>query len=106
MLRPLGLALSAEGTLAISEEGNNRISRFTPAGEYRGELPVDAQDALLQRPGGLRFDAAGNLYIADTWNYRVQVLSPAGVSLLAWGEAGLFGLGRKSAARKWPVGAT
>lgn len=93
LLRPLGLALSGDGRLAVSEEGSSRVSLFTLTGEFLATLPASGEAPLLERPGGLRFDADGRLYVADTWNYRIQVLSPAGASLRAWGEPALFGAG-------------
>ena len=92
-MRPIGLARSGDGRLAVSEEGNNRISLFTQEGELLGTLAATGEGALLERPGGLRFGADGELYVADTWNYRIQVLGPEGESLRAWGEPGLYGLG-------------
>ncbi|MCE2490261.1 MAG: TIGR03663 family protein [Anaerolineae bacterium] len=93
LLRPVGLAINADGLLAVSEEGNNRVSLFTREGEFRGQLPVDLAAGGLERPGGLRFAGDGRLYVADTWNYRVQVLSQAGALDHFWGEPALFGLG-------------
>ena len=93
LLRPIGLAVSLDGRLAVSEEGNNRISLFTLDGDFLGTLAATGENALLERPGGLRFGADGDLYVADTWNYRIQVLGTEGESLSAWGEPGLYGLG-------------
>ena len=91
--RPIGLAIGPEGQLAVSEEGNNRVSLFTREGDFLGHLPADSAAGGLERPGGLRFAADGHLYVADTWNYRVQVLSPTGAAEHGWGEPALFGLG-------------
>ncbi|MCY4526101.1 MAG: NHL repeat-containing protein, partial [Anaerolineaceae bacterium] len=93
LLRPVGLAISGDGLLAVSEEGNDRVSLFSREGEFRGQLPGDSVAGGLERPGGLRFAGDGRLYVADTWNYRVQVLSQAGAPDHAWGEPALFGLG-------------
>ena len=90
--RPIGLAVSADGRIAVSEEFNNRISLFTLDGEFLGSLAATGEEALLERPGGLRFGADDNLYVADTWNYRIQVLGPEGASLRNWGIPGLYGI--------------
>ena len=88
---PIGLALDAEGRLAVSEEHNDRISLFSQTGELLGLYAAGDEEALLERPGGLRFGVDGNLYVADTWNYRVQVLDGEGRSLRTWGVPGLYG---------------
>ncbi|MCY3905702.1 MAG: TIGR03663 family protein [Anaerolineaceae bacterium] len=93
LLRPVGLAIGPEGQLAVSEEGNNRVSLFTREGDFLAHLPADTAAGGLERPGGLRFADDGRLYVADTWNYRVQVLSQAGAVDRGWGEPALFGLG-------------
>lgn len=93
LLRPIGVALDGAARLAVSEEGNSRVSLFSLEGEHLASLADGSAGVQLQRPGGLRFGADGNLYVADTWNYRVQLLSPAGEAIAAWGEAALFGLG-------------
>ncbi|MFN0104513.1 MAG: BACON domain-containing protein, partial [Bryobacteraceae bacterium] len=86
---PQQVVLDRAGNLYISDRGNHRVRRVTPAGvistfagngqaRYAGD-GGPAISASLNTPRGLAFDAAGNLYIADAGNGRVRRVSPAGV---------------------------
>jgi len=84
-LYPVGIAVTAEGTIYVSEYGgNDRIQVFTPEGKLLrawgtyGEGPGE-----FKRPQGI---ALGNdrLYVADAANHRVQVFSLDGKLTGAW----------------------
>jgi DNA-binding CsgD family transcriptional regulator/sugar lactone lactonase YvrE len=79
---PYGVAVAHDGTLVISDAGNNRLREVTPGQEILA-VTASSQDgfagdgfpaiaALLSAPEGVAFDSHGNLYLADTGNQRVR----------------------------------
>ena len=81
---PFGVAIARDGTLFISDTGNNRVREVTPAGQIQalagtgqGGFTGDggaASRAELSAPEGIALDAAGDLFVADTINQRVREL--------------------------------
>jgi len=94
---PLGLALSGDGSLYISDTNNHRIRKIdhggtvsTVAGTGVAAFAGDggpATGAALNLPAGLAFDRAGNLYIADPGNDRVRKVAPDGTITTVAGGA-------------------
>ena len=86
---PQGIAISAQGTMYVTDTGNNRVQVFAPSGQLqavwgqRGDAP-----GQFYAPDGIAVDAAGNVYVAEYGNNRVQVLSPDGRPLTSWGSKG------------------
>ena len=85
---PLGLALAADGTLYIADQGNHLIRRVSPngvittfAGTGRGFSGDGgpANQARLLDPQDVILDSAGNLLVTDTSNYRIRRITPAGI---------------------------
>jgi sugar lactone lactonase YvrE len=82
---PFGVAIARDGTLFISDTGNNRVREVTPSGQIQalagtgqGGFAGDggaASRAEFSAPEGIAVDAAGNLFVADTINQRVRELS-------------------------------
>lgn len=86
---PAGVWVDYDGTLYISDAGNNRVRRIntsgvintivgTGTGGYNGDN-VQANTAQLNNPGGLCLDNNGNLYIADVGNHRVRKINSSNV---------------------------
>jgi DNA-binding CsgD family transcriptional regulator/sugar lactone lactonase YvrE len=81
---PFGVAIARNGTLFISDTGNNRLREVTPAGQIQalagtgqGGFTGDggaAGRAEFSAPEGIAVDAAGHLFVADTINHRVREL--------------------------------
>ena len=95
---PDGVAVDADGNLAIADSGNNRVRLvaaqsgtfygqamtagdiYTVAGDGSSGLAGNsgpATAAALNFPEGVTFDSAGNLVIADNANHRVRVVAAA-----------------------------
>jgi sugar lactone lactonase YvrE len=98
---PQGIAVSATGTVYVSEYG--RVRKFTPGGSittvvgtgiqgYSGDGST-ATASLLNQPQGLAVDASGTLFIADSANNRIRKVSASGnIALVAGtGTAGYSG---------------
>jgi sugar lactone lactonase YvrE len=79
---PVGVIVTHDGFLFISDEGGGRIVRITPEGVgsvYVGQASGFADGPLEGRfngPCGIALDREGNLYIADSQNYLVREVRP------------------------------
>ena len=89
LLEPKGIALLEDGTLYITDSGNNRVRKvdtdgvittFAGTGEQgSGGDGGPATEAQLYYPTGIAVDSAGNVYIADSRNNRVRRVDTDGV---------------------------
>jgi uncharacterized protein (TIGR03437 family) len=103
--QPCGLVVARDGSLYISEFGNQRIRRVLPNGTIRtiaglGERRFAGDGAAatlapLNQPCGLAIDAQDMLYVADTANRRIRRIDGAGIitTVAGTGAAGLNGDG-------------
>jgi DNA-binding beta-propeller fold protein YncE len=86
---PLGLAVEHDGTLLVADSANDRLQRFSSAGN-----PIDvlggpgSGPGQFDRPVGVATDRAGQIYVADAGNRRVQLLAPDGTFLREWTGSG------------------
>ena len=72
---PYGLALLADGALAVGEYGNNRVQLFSPEGRSLKCLGrAGRAPGQLAYPWGVAAAADGKVYVVDAGNNRVQVL--------------------------------
>ena len=62
------IAFDSQGNFYVSEVANHRIQRFSPSGEFLGEVAP----GTLSNPHGLAFDSTGAFYVADTGNRVVR----------------------------------
>ena len=97
-----GMAVGPDGTLYISDAGNNheRVVFFNPStglgGVTLAQAAIQYGSFSLGAPGGLAVDGAGNLYVVDTNNNAILIISSAGAGTVvippssisaAWGVA-------------------
>ncbi|NTS43913.1 gliding motility-associated C-terminal domain-containing protein [Flavisolibacter sp. BT320] len=91
---PWGLAFDSADNLYVSDPGNGRIRKITPAGiisTYAGNgtrgYSGDGGPAIVAQmygPLDCAVDQNGNLYVCDELNYVVRKISPAGnITILA-----------------------
>ena len=90
-----GIAYAPNGTLYITDSGNNRIEHFSVDGKFLGSWgvkgSVDAGNApggSFNEPWGIAVGPDGSVYVADTWNYRIQKFTADGNFVTMWGTAG------------------
>ena len=78
-----------DGTIYITDTGNNRIRKVDPEGiittfagtgeEGNGGDGGPATNAQLTRPHGVAIGPDGSVYISDTFNNRVRRVDTAGI---------------------------
>jgi sugar lactone lactonase YvrE/Tol biopolymer transport system component len=104
---PFGFTFDAAGDLVLTDHGNSRIRRVSPAGTIEtiagsghpdsgwGDIGGDggpATQANLNNPQAVAYGPDGTLYIADRDNNRIRAVSPSGtITTLAGGSAGFSG---------------
>ncbi|MES2388083.1 MAG: T9SS type A sorting domain-containing protein [Bacteroidota bacterium] len=91
---PRGMAVDAAGNVYVSESGNDRIRKITPAGvvstfagSSSGFADGTGTAAMFTNPYGISVDDAGNVYVADNGNQRIRKITPAGVVTTIGGNA-------------------
>lgn len=107
---PMAVAVAADGSVYISDAGNNRVRRVNPAGMIETVLGFGpgsgTAGAGFAGDGGppakarifaatdLKFNPAGDLFVSDSGNNRVRRISKEIITtLVGTGKAGLAGDG-------------
>ena len=72
---PVDLAVHPDGSLLVTDQGNQRIARYSEAvsGASRSTPSSTFADYLNPEPLGIAADRAGRVYIADYQAYRVLI---------------------------------
>jgi hypothetical protein len=94
---PIAVAADSAGNVYVAEQGNNSISKVTPAGVVTtlagrpgsfGSVNGTGSAARFNGPSGVAVDSAGNVYVADTLNHTIRKVTPAGVVTTLAGQVG------------------
>jgi len=82
---PLGIAVTHDGFLYVTDSDSGRVRQITPqgvvntiAGAGTGSADGRLVAARFSRPAGIAVDRDGNLLVADAANYLVRKIAPAG----------------------------
>jgi sugar lactone lactonase YvrE len=118
--RPGGVAVAADGTIYVSDTGNNAIRKIAPNGQvtklsgnflgsadgnflgssdgvFSGSSDGTGDDAGFKNPQGIVVDKDGNILVADRKNHAIRKVTPQGVvttiagSFTGSGTSGLTG---------------
>jgi len=84
---PNGVSVDASANLYVSDRGNSKIRKITPAGVVTtlagngtaGFADGAAASAMFNLPNGSAIDNSGNLYISDFTNIRIRQISPSSI---------------------------
>ncbi|MFA4826336.1 MAG: PEGA domain-containing protein [Methanoregula sp.] len=88
-LSPEAVAIDRSGNIYVTDPQNNRVSKFTPEGQYiLGWGSKGLLAGQFNESNGIAVDANGNVYVTDRYNHRVQKFSSTGTYLTAWGSYG------------------
>ena len=86
---PTSVALDSQGNAYVADEWTNRISIFSPSGDWVGKWGVLGEaNGQINHPSGLHFDRDDNLYLVDSSNHRIQKFTKDGKFLSTWGSFG------------------
>jgi len=69
---PAAVALGPDGSIYVTEHGNNDIRRITPDGQVETVLPYEYE--RLHHPSGIAVASDGTIYLADTGGARLLEL--------------------------------
>ncbi|HVG22302.1 MAG TPA: NHL repeat-containing protein [Blastocatellia bacterium] len=80
--RPLGILVTHDDFLFVTDAGRGQIIRITPEGQSSvyagvGTGYAEGRAARFNGPAGIAIDREGNLYVADSQNYLIRIVSPA-----------------------------
>ncbi|MBU0639484.1 MAG: hypothetical protein KKB50_11515 [Planctomycetes bacterium] len=88
---PTDVAIAADGTIYVSEYGNqrDRVSKFTAERRFVCSFGGPDDEAVrLARPQSLLVDRANTLWVADACNHRICRFDSAGRLLSTFGRLG------------------
>jgi sugar lactone lactonase YvrE len=89
---PIGVAVGANGVIAVVDSGNARVQRFDRDGGLLGVWGEDEGGVTFTRtanglgPTGVTVASDGTTWVADTWGHRVVALDANGASVQSIGE--------------------
>ena len=112
---PSGLAVNADGRMAVVDSGANRVVVVNPKRQEVEAIAGIGEKGSGSRnfsaPQGIAWLSSGAIVVADTGNNRVQIFSDDSLSLLqTWGRTDqednpVSGSGEKEFDRPWSVSA-
>ena len=78
-IRPAGLTLDPGQNLYVADQGNQRIVKLSPHGDFLTSFPGPARKFI--NPSSIKLDSAMNIYVADVATNRVVKMDPSGATL-------------------------
>jgi len=86
---PYGIAVASDGSVYVSDLGNDRIQKFTSKGAFVSKWGTEGTgDGQFQAPGGVSVAPDGTVYVADIGNHRIQKFTSEGAFVGKWGTEG------------------
>ena len=86
---PDGIATDPSGNVYVTNDGADRVEKFTWTGEFIGSWGgFGAGDGQFDDARGITHAPSGSVFVADTLNHRVQEFSPEGAFRSKFGSRG------------------
>ena len=86
---PIGMAMSADQRLHVTDEHLHRVTVFDTEGEFvRMWGEKGNGSGQLNGPSGIVVAPDGTVYVAEQYNHRIQVFTAEGAPVTTWGEFG------------------
>ena len=79
---PIGLAVTPDDEILVTEFRNNRVERFSSEGRLLGGFAVEPM------PGGIAVARDGTIYVAPMMSHEICAYSPDGRLVREWGQQG------------------
>jgi len=87
--KPQGIAIAPDGSIYITDSGNNRIQKFSSDGEFLSQWGSQGSgDGQFVWPYGIAVAPDGSVYVVDTYNSRIQKFNSNGEFIAKWGTYG------------------
>ncbi|MGN6274862.1 MAG: hypothetical protein ACTHNP_02900 [Solirubrobacterales bacterium] len=87
---PKGIALTAGGNVWVSDTGNNRLEKFSPAGAFMNKIASEGSEAgKVKEPTAITVAPDGSIWVADTGNNRIEQWNSSLVFVRAVGKEGV-----------------
>jgi uncharacterized protein (TIGR03663 family) len=85
---PSDVAFDAAGNIYIADTNNNRIQKFSPAGEFIAVIGGFSSDVAVNQPWSMVVAPDGTVFVADTWNHKIVKLDKDFKKVKEWGGGG------------------
>lgn len=75
IVTPHGIGLDKEGNILIADQGGSKVLRYSPTGEYIGQIGegAGAEPGYFKEPREVRSDVDGNIFVTDSKGDRPRV---------------------------------
>jgi sugar lactone lactonase YvrE len=84
---PIGLAISKQDEVIVTDLNNARLQRFSTEGHHLGgfDLPLDMPPRKTNLAGGVAIDDEGLIYLSYMGQHKIEVYTKAGMLVRSWG---------------------
>jgi len=91
--RPSDVLVAPDGSIFVADghddDGNNRVVKFSPGGEYLFEWGETGSGiGQFLDPHALAMDSLGRLFVGDRGNNRIQIFNQDGGHIATWTQFG------------------
>ncbi|MGH7443231.1 MAG: peptidyl-alpha-hydroxyglycine alpha-amidating lyase family protein [Longimicrobiales bacterium] len=91
--QPSAVLIAPDGHIYVADghgaDGNNRIVKFTAAGEFVRQWGETGEaDGQFRDPHALAMDSQGRLFVGDRANNRIQIFDQDGNHIASWTQFG------------------
>uniref|UniRef100_A0A1X7TUV8 RING-type domain-containing protein n=1 Tax=Amphimedon queenslandica TaxID=400682 RepID=A0A1X7TUV8_AMPQE len=89
---PIDIAIDSQGLVYVTDNGNHRIQKFSPDGQFLGQFGnrMFSYFGKVNGPVGITIDTAGTglVYVSEEGNHRISVFTSDGSFVRSFGSLG------------------